>query len=216
MRENEAPTCEHASGVSALLDGELAAQQAPELVAHLLDCRSCATFFRRARSLDAALLLSAAADDAGAEPPRPSSDLWDRIRSSAAAREARVTTPATSSSRRRLPRWALASAAALLLALGALAGWQLAASRFTTPRISGSTRNNVTFASLETRTPKMDERRFVAIARELLAADSRYRDAMAGVLAVARSEEPTEGSTEESSWREEELRGLRPEPPIVH
>ena len=216
MRENDATSCEHGPGVSALLDGELAVQQAPELVAHLLDCRSCATFFRRARSLDAALILSAAADDAAAEPSRPSAALWDRIRSSAAARDTRVAGSAAPSRQRRLPHWMLATAAALLLALGALAGWQLAASRMTAPRSSGATRNGVTFASLETRPPKMDEHRFVAIARELLAADSRYRDAMAGVLAVARSEEPTEGSTAESSWREEELRGLRPEPPIVH
>jgi anti-sigma factor RsiW len=215
MRENDTPTCEHAPGVSALLDGELAAQQAPELVAHLLDCRSCATFFRRSRSLDAALILSAAAEDAGAEPPRASAELWDRIRSSASAREASVAASA-SPKRRRLPRWTLAAAAALLLALGIVGGWQLATSRFAARRPSTAARSNVTFASLETRTPTMDERRFVAIARELLAADSRYRDAMAGVLAVARSEEPTEGSTEESSWREEELRGLRPEPSIVH
>jgi hypothetical protein len=57
----------------------------------------------------------------------------------------------------------------------------------------------------------MTEERFVAIARELLAADRRYRDAMAGVLVVADSVEPREGSTAESSWREEDLRPLHPD-----
>jgi hypothetical protein len=62
----------------------------------------------------------------------------------------------------------------------------------------------------------MSEQRFVALARELLAADPRYHDAMAGVLAVARSGAAREGSTAESAWRGEELHTLGEEPARLH
>jgi len=110
----------------------------------------------------------------------------------------------------------MAAAAAVLLVLGAFVGMQ--AARRSAPTSAPATRplsgGPVTFAALGP-APTMDERRFVAIARELLAADSRYRDAMTGVLAVARGGESREGSTDESSWREEELRDLRPAAPAL-
>jgi anti-sigma factor RsiW len=206
-------SCERSASISELLDHELPTAEAPALVEHLLECRSCATFFRRARALDAALLLSAAEDDAGAMPPPAPPELWRRIGAAAFDEAApRTLRPRASV----LPRWALAAAAAVLLVLGALVGMQ-AARRSAQPPAPGAqplAGGSVTFAALGP-APTMDERRFVAIARELLAADSRYRDAMTGVLAVARGGESHEGSTAESSWRQEELRDLRPAAPAL-
>jgi anti-sigma factor RsiW len=206
-------SCEHTMDVSALLDGELAPADAPTLVEHLLACAPCATFFRRARSLEAAVLLATAEDDATAVAPAPAPPaVWERIE--------RATRPgATARPRRRsLPSWAVGAAAAGLLVVGVLLGWQLAASgrRATgTAAVTLQAREGLTLTSLAP-SPSMDETRFVAIARELLAAEPRYHDAMAGVLAVARSGEAREGSTAESAWREEELRDLHGEQPTLH
>jgi hypothetical protein len=207
-------SCDHTLDVSVLLDGELAPGETPALVAHLLACPTCAGFFRRAHALEGAVLLASAEaeaeTDAGAVASPPPA-VWERIV------RATVTGPIATGERRlaRLPRWATAAAAAALLALGGLLGWQLAGrSRSAAEPQRLPSREAVTLAALGT-PPAMDEDRFVALARELLAADPRFHDAMAGVLAVARSGAPRESSTAESAWRYEELRGLE-EPARLH
>jgi anti-sigma factor RsiW len=198
-------SCEQSFQVSELLDGELAPAEAPAVVDHLLRCPECAAFFRRGRALDAALLLGLVEAEGATLAPAPP-EVWRDIRAAAGRQLVTAETPPP---RRRLPAWALPVAATVLLAIGVLAGWQLAVSRLRAgaPAGAASAVPGVTFASFAP-PGEMDEQRFVALARELLAADSRYRDAMTGVLAVARSEEPREGSTAESAWRDEELRGL--------
>jgi hypothetical protein len=215
-------SCNRALELSLLIDGELAGVDAPAAVEHLLSCGECQGFFRRGRALDAALLLAAAEETEAAEAAP--AEVWRRIGAAVGRDLRREAAPAVEPKRRAGPAWLQAVAAALLLVLGGTAGWQLAAAQR-----NGATdgRAMVTvgapragFATAADRSPAhrppMDEARFVAIARELLAADRRYRDAMAGVLVVADSDEPREGSTAESSWREEDLRALRPDAPRLY
>lgn len=186
-------SCEDTLRISELIDDELSATERLAAVDHLLRCGECAGFYRQARALDAAVLLEAAA----VLPAEPApAAVWRRIDAAAGDALPRHSGAARASGLGSLPSWLLPVAAALLLVLGGTAGWQMATAQTAPPAAAGAA---------------MDEERFVVIARELLAADDRYRDAMAGVLAVARSEQPREGSTAESAWRDEELRALRPE-----
>ena len=205
-------SCNRTLDVSLLIDGELSPAEAPATVEHLLSCGECHEFFRRGRALDAALLL-AAAEEGGPSVPAPAA-VWERI-GEQVGRELRRDAPTATHRLRALPRWAQAAAAGLLVVFGALAGWQLARTRtVAVPGAGPAVRDGATFVSTgdgPATAGEMTEERFVAIARELLAADSRYRDAMAGVLVVADSAQPREGSTEESAWREEDVRELRPD-----
>ena len=210
-------SCNHTLDVSLLIDGELSPVEAPATVDHLLACAECHQFFRRGRALDAALLLAAAEESGDAEPAPPA--VWQRIGAEVGRELRRETAAPAARSARKLPRWAQALAAGLLLVVGATAGWRLAGTAVSDARgaaLDADPVRGAFVAAADSAEPPaagatMDEERFVAIARELLAADRRYRDAMAGVLVVANSAEPREGSTAESSWREEDLRSLRPD-----
>jgi anti-sigma factor RsiW len=217
MSSTSSRECTYAPELSSLVDGELLPADVPAAVEHLLGCDECATFFRRSRALDAALLLAAAGDGDALEPAPPR--VWQRIGAEVGgAGRGRGVVASTAPPRRRLPVWAAPLAASLLLVAGAGGGWWLARSERAVPtgfrELAHAGR--VLPAAATAPTPsagEMTEERFVAIARELLAADRRYRDAMAGVLVVADSEAPREGSTAESAWREEELRTLEPPRP---
>lgn len=199
-------SCERTLSASLLLDGELPPAETADAVEHLLGCAECRTFFRRGRSLDGALLL-AAAEEAGAAEPAPM-EVWERI-GAEVGRDLRRSPAAERRVRRPPPRWALPLAASLLLALGGAVGWLARSGEpRAVDRLAQPVRSGDFAAASSSGAPgggEMTEERFVAIARELLAADRRFRDAMAGVLVVADSAEPREGSTAESSWRDEEL-----------
>jgi hypothetical protein len=209
-------SCNRALELSLLIDGELAGVDAAAAAEHLLSCSECQCFFRRSRALDAALLLAAAEE---AEAPVAAPGEFCRRVGAAIGHDLRSeAAPAVEPKRRAGLAWLCSVAAALLLVLGATAGWQLATAQRHQPtdgRAVSARASRAGFATAADRSPgrlaPMDEARFVAIARELLAADRRYRDAMAGVLAVADSDEPREASTAESSWRQEDLRTLRPD-----
>ena len=203
-------SCERTLSASLLLDGELPPADTADAVAHLLACAECRTFFQRGRALDSALLLAAAEKPEAAEPAPAA--VWERI-GAEVGRDLRRGAATERRVRRPRPAWALPLAASLLLVLGGAIGWLArsgeprAVDRLAQPVSPGDFATAST-AGAPQAGGEMTEDRFVAIARELLAADRRYRDAMAGVLVVADSAEPREGSTAESSWREEELRQL--------
>jgi hypothetical protein len=89
--------------LSALLDDELSARERAEVEAHLAGCASCAALLARMRAVeDAARSLPAEA------PAGYFDGLPERVRARIEARRA---------SRRRLPSWAWAAAAAVLLAV---------------------------------------------------------------------------------------------------
>jgi hypothetical protein len=180
--------------LSSLIDGELAPEAATAAVEHALGCAECAEFFRAARRLGATVETLRAAD--GALSHRRADQLWRTVaeRASAPAAIARVE--------RALPSRSLRAAA--LVALGLGGGWLLAAlggpgaggslPTLLDPRLTSSSASSPASAA-------MDERRFVALADELMRSDVRYQRAMLEVLRLVPALESGEGLRNEDRPR---------------
>jgi len=186
-----AKTCEdYELDLSALLDGELPPGEVAEAVEHALGCASCAAFFRAARRLGEGAAALAEEPRKLAEPA--AERLWERIRDDAARGPASVTPIAEHRSRRtpgRLGGWLRAAA---LVAAGLGGGFALgsldAAAELTAAGAPGGAVVATSHADVA-----MDERRFVALADELMRADVRYQRAMLQVLRLVPAIETGEG-----------------------
>lgn len=180
--------------LSSLIDGELAPEAATEAVEHALGCPECAEFFRGARRLAASVEALRAGD--GALSHRRADELWRTVA------ERATGSAATSRVERTLPSRSLRAAA--LVALGLGGGWFLAAlggsatggalPALLDPRLTSSSASSSSAAT-------MDERRFVALADELMRSDVRYQRAMLEVLRLVPALESGEGLRNEDRPR---------------
>lgn len=176
--------------LSSLIDGELAPEAATEAVEHALGCAECAEFFRGARRLAASVEALRAGD--GALSHRRADELWRTVA------ERATEPPASSRFARTLPSRSLRAAA--LVALGLGGGWFLSA--LGGPGAGGSLPGllDPRLASSSSATA-MDERRFVALADELMRSDVRYQRAMLEVLRLVPALESGEGLRNEDRPR---------------
>ena len=180
-------TCqEFELALSELLDGELPPPLAAEAVEHAFGCASCREFFRAARRLGRV----ARGEEAVAAPApelagERAEEIWRAVRSASGLGRA----PARS----RSP-WLRAAA---LVALGVGAGWLARdAGRAVGPRGATAAPGGETVV-VSTGPSAMDERRFVALADELLEADTKYQRAMLQVLRLVPALETGEGLSRE-------------------
>lgn len=177
-------TCvEFELALSELLDGELPPALAAEAVEHAFACASCREFFRAARRLGIVAREESAvalAEDA----------LWERVRSAGGLGAfADQRTAGTS-------RWL---GVAALLALGVGGGWLgrgLAAPAAPATTAASEPRPGAAVV-VSTAPSNMDERRFVALADELLDADPKFQRAMLQVLRLVPALETGEGLGQE-------------------
>jgi hypothetical protein len=175
MRDCEqSERCEHCEIlVSAWHDGELDRGGQVEMLDHLVRCAGCRDFYFAARGL--AGLVIAVRAPATAEEPSP--EVWRRIEQSTTSRE---PVPARGGARpwmRRFPvrAWAAAAAAAVLLII------------FGPPLVRDRTpTDSRTTAGAEIRLggnpAGMDDARFIELARTVLGADRKYREAFYEVM----------------------------------
>lgn len=188
-------TCvEFELALSELLDGELPPALAAEAVEHAFACASCREFFRAARRLgivareESAVAL--AEDGLGAARSDESDALWERVRSAGGLGAfADQRTAGTS-------RWL---GVAALLALGVGGGWLgrgLAAPAAPATTAASEPRPGAAVV-VSTAPSNMDERRFVALADELLDADPKFQRAMLQVLRLVPALETGEGLGQE-------------------
>lgn len=198
---HEPKTCEAFElALSELLDGELPAPLAAEAVEHTLACAECAAFFRAARRLNGvargerrpeSAVVAESLDGGRSEA------LWSTVRAASGL------AAAPGGSTRGWFRPALHSLRfAALLAVGIGAGWWLSALR---PGAGGATAGDGTgdprTIVVSTTPSAMDERRFVALADELLAADPKFQRAMLQVLRLVPALETGEGLSSEEGPR---------------
>jgi hypothetical protein len=174
--------------LSSLLDGEAAPEIAAAAVEHALGCADCAAFFRAARRLDSAAR-PLADDPADADAARAEA-LWLAIRGRAGAGSDAVGRPPA--------RWRALRAAALV-AVGLGGGYWLSSVGATASGVADRRGDRPVAARTDGAPAAMDERRFVALAGELLAADLRYQRAMLDVLALVPALDDAEvGGDDES------------------
>lgn len=162
-------TCAEAEErLSVFLDGELPAEAAAAALEHAFACASCRAFFAAARRLQelAPELGTDLAESAPAVAEPGADRLWERIRTASGL------DAAPRRARFRAGPWLRAAA---LVALGLGGGYLLAAVATPAPGAA------------------MDERRFVALAQELLAADRKYQRTMLQVLRLVPALETGEG-----------------------
>lgn len=170
--------------LSSVLDGEAAPELAVEAIEHALACESCGEFFRAARRLNAAAR-SATGQDHGLSDERAEA-LWREV----GVRVQRAV--ASDSAVRWAGAWASGLRAAALVVLGLGGGYLIAALGAADSTVAGRGATTAVAAATET-TSAMNERRFVALADELLSADVRYQRAMLEVLRLVPALETGEG-----------------------
>lgn len=166
--------------LSSLIDGEAAPEAAAEAIEHALGCASCGAFFRAARRLaEPARALAADGAELGDERAET---LWLEIRRAVAPAGARVASP-----------WARGLRAAALVAVGLGGGYLYAGLGATgAPAPAGGGSGAVVPAATRA-AAGMDERRFVALADELMRAEPRYQRAMLEILRLVPALETGEG-----------------------
>lgn len=190
MNPHELTCAEAEERLSAFLDGELPAGAAAGALEHAFACASCRGFFAAARRLQELAPAIGADPEVSATPAEePAADrAWERIRTasgldSAPRRSRFVAAP-----------WLRAAA---LVALGLGGGYLLAAvARPGAPAAAAApAASSIVAASVAAPAPgaAMDERRFVALAQELLAADRKYQRTMLQVLRLVPALETGEG-----------------------
>jgi len=187
MNPHEIPCAEAEERLSAFLDGELAPGAAVPALEHAFGCPACRAFFAAARRLQE--LAPALGGEPVAEPSaaEPAADrLWERIRAESGLDRAP-----------QRPRLAPAAwlRAAALVALGLGGGYLYAtlAGPAATPSPAAGGASAVVVAADAQPGVAMDERRFVALAEELLAADRKYQRTMLQVLRLVPALETGEG-----------------------
>lgn len=168
---NPCEACE--TTLSALLDGEMEAEEVRTALDHLLDCPSCQDFYRDARALDSSLRRPLQKQ----EDERTLDRVWEAVDRESFGEPA---------ARRRWRTWAPRLAAAVLLALGtswaalSVGGRELSRPEQPIQVELGEGAN-------------MTEERFIQIATEILRSDRRYQQEMLRVMsAVAEETEPRE------------------------
>lgn len=178
--------------LSSLIDGELPPQAAGEALEHAFGCAGCRGFYLAARRLEQA---GAGLRSSATEAPAESAASWQEVQDRLASRGG---TPGW------LPSRALRAAA--LVALGLGGGYVLsgvlrplpeaasAVPSVASPSTSGAV---ATASATPAPTAAMDERRFVALADELMRADVRYQRAMLQVLRLVPALETGEGLQQE-------------------
>lgn len=190
--------CEqHEQNLSAILDGEMATVDLPGTLDHVVDCASCADFYRRSRDLDAAVTAAETPDDGEEEAPEQT---WERISDKVAwSRGARPS---------RWLEWAPRLAAVVLLAFGLWLLQAVGGGRLLTPSDGAAGPETVEGASSEARIEvqvgelDMTESRFVEITAEVLRADQRYHRKMLEVMETVTRPEHREASSEEGDLDE--------------
>jgi len=170
---------EHEIVLSSLLDGEAAPEAAAAAVEHALTCGDCAAFYRAARRL--AEPARALADDDADLAGRRAEALWIEIR--------RLAAPAA----RPPARWARGLRAAALIVAGLGGGYLLAAAGSAGAPDPAAAGGAATVPAAARRGAAMDERRFVALADELMRAEPRYQRAMLEILRLVPALESGEG-----------------------
>lgn len=156
--------------ISALLDGESDPKTALELLDHVGDCHVCGAFVREVRSAQATI--DVAYPDAHA--------VMDAM--------------VTALPRRGLtgvPRWALAMAATVVVAVGGV----LVSQERSVRTVADKPAEEGIVLHVGTNTGEMNDERFIELATELLAADRLYRDEMYSVLDAVRNAEPRDERT---------------------
>ena len=157
--------------ISSWIDGEIDRAEQVEMLDHLVRCARCREFYLGARSLSG--LLAAAGVAAAAEVPSP--EVWTRIEHAADSGGSDQASGAGRAWASRVPRGALAAAAAVLVVvLGAFVA------RRSWPPASPEPQRQV--ISLGEDAGRMDDARFVALTAEVLRADRRYRTAFYEVM----------------------------------
>jgi anti-sigma factor RsiW len=202
----ENPCADFEERLSAFLDGELPPGAAADALEHAFGCASCRRFFVAARKLQAlAPELAAPAASPAPAPALEADPVWTAIRAESGLgrrRAARFLAPARP--------W-LQAAALVVLGLGG--GYALApAARPLPVSIDVATVSTVTAASVAAPAGAMDERRFVALAQELLAADRKYQRTMLQVLRLVPALETGEGLDRPEDQQGFVRAGLREEP----
>ena len=165
--------CErHEVLISAWLDREVGRAEQGELLDHVARCGRCREFYLQARALSG--LLAAAGATPAAESP--SAEVWARIERAALSGESSRAPGPAGSWARRIPRGAIAAAAAVLvLLIGAFV-----ARRAWPP--AGSPERDRQVIRLGEDAGRMDDARFVELTAEVLRADRRYRTAFYEVM----------------------------------
>ena len=181
---------EHEIDLSSLLDGELSPAEAADATEHALGCASCAEFFRAARRVAGAA--EGLREEDGALSPSRADELWRAVERRSAVREPR---PAFAAGRGAEPNRARRTLrAAALVALGLGGGYLLSG-------LAGPGAGSSAVLAGVGAGAAMDERRFVAVADELLNSDVRYQRAMLEVLRLVPAIETGEGLRKEDSPR---------------
>lgn len=180
--------------LSSLIDGELAPTDATDALEHALGCRSCADFFRAARRVQRAAEGLRTVD--GALSAARADELWSAVETRTADERASALPSTAVSHRGRTLR------AAALVTLGLGGGYLLAGLAGPGSPMSGLSglRDGTGLASFGT-PATMDERRFVAVADELMRSDARYQRAMLEVLRLVPALETGEGLRSEDAPR---------------
>jgi anti-sigma factor RsiW len=186
---DEAMSCEkYEIDLSSFLDGELAPAAAADALEHALDCAECAAFFRAARRVQAAAP-GLRAEDGTLDQARADS-LWRNVAARADAERAA-----------RAPARGRALRAAALVALGLGGGYLFALLGGPGASAAGVAGTGGAVLASTGAAPTMDERRFVALAGELLSSDERYQRAMLEVLRLVPALESGEGLRSEDEPR---------------
>lgn len=187
--------CElHEIELSSLLDGELALAAAAAALEHAFECADCRDFFRRASRLQGVATAPAASGDPMA--PERAEQLWRGVLAAAGNAESAAPRGAGAIA---VSRWDRFLRIAALLALGVGGGlvWSRLSSSDAVPVGAGE----AVAVSAGGTARAMDERRFVAVADELLRSDIRYQRAMLEVLRLVPAIESGEGLDREDGPR---------------
>lgn len=216
-------TCEpHEADLSAILDGELATVDLTRTLDHLVDCPTCAAFYRRSRELDHAVTDSRAEDETGERDAaiEPSADVWRRIAEQAPwiggeSAHAADTVPSAHNvvpltrRRTRLMEWAPRLAAVLVLGFGLWMAHLVtrdpgSAKFFQHSEASADVLSEDDVSEAEVGSGlegageprEMNEERFVQLATEVLQADARFHFEMLEVMKTVTRAEAREGTVD--------------------
>lgn len=177
--------------LSAALDGELESGRCLGVLDHLTDCRDCRSFYRQARTLEG-MLEAAGRVPATQELPAGG---WRGV-------VERLPSPSAADDRGRVPFQVAAAAAVTLFIVMAVVLAPLPrrpAREVGTTSLEAEQDAELAAVVVGSRRGRMSEERFLALAKEILESDRRYRREIVDLLTAVESEVPSERTTEESA-----------------